>query len=90
MSEGLAPIGKDGRPVQLHHLTMTEAPGMNGRRGSLAEVKASIHSKYTSILHIPFPRNPNNKRQTLPRYPSFRRNNDGSASLLASQFDSFR
>lgn len=90
MSEGLAPIGKDGRPVQLHHLTMTEAPGMNGRRGSLAEIKASIHSKYTSILHIPFPRNPNNKRQTLPRYPSFRRNNDGSASLLAGQFDSFR
>lgn len=90
MSEGFAPIGKDGRPVQLHHLTMTEAPGMNGRRGSLAEIKESTHKKHTSILHIPFPRNPNNKRQTLPRYPSFRMNTDGTPSVLSGQFDAFR
>ncbi len=90
MAEGYAPIGKDGRPVQLHHLTMTEAPGMNGRRGSLAEIKESTHQKYTSILHIPFPRNPNNRRQTLPRYPSFRMNADGTPSVLSGQFDAFR
>jgi RHS repeat-associated protein len=90
MAEGYAPIGKDGRPVQLHHLTMTEAPGMNGRRGSLAEIKESTHQKHTSILHIPFPRNPNNRRQTLPRYPSFRMNADGTPSVLSGQFDAFR
>lgn len=90
MSEGLAPIGKDGRPVQLHHLTMTEAPGMNGRRGSLAEIMETTHQKYTSVLHIPFPRNPNNKKQTLPRFPSFRKNADGTESVLAGQFDTFR
>lgn len=31
MAEGYAPVGKDGKPVQLHHLTQTEVNG-NGTR----------------------------------------------------------
>ena len=89
MCEGMAPIGKDGKPVQLHHLTQQELL-RNGKRGSLAEVSWTMHTTYTAILHIPFPRNPNKRSQTLPRFPSFRRNNDGTASTLAAEFDNYR
>ena len=89
MCEGMAPIGKDGKSVELHHLTQQEVL-RNGKRGSLAEVSWTIHTKYTAILHIPFPRNPNKRSQTLPRFPSFRRNNDGTPSTLAAEFDNYR
>ncbi|WLA07623.1 DUF6531 domain-containing protein [Xanthomonas translucens] len=90
MSQGLASIGTDGKSVQLHHLTQVELSGLTGRRGSLAEILESVHSKNTSVLHVPFPRNPNKPSQTLPRYPSFRRNADGTRSALADDFDAFR
>ncbi len=45
MQEGLAPIGPDGRSLNLHHMTQTEA-------GSLAEVTATFHQQNSRVLHI--------------------------------------
>ena len=45
MASGRAPIGTDGKPVNLHHLTQTEA-------GSIAEVPASLHQEHYRTLHI--------------------------------------
>ena len=92
MAEGYAPVGKDGKPVQLHHLTQTEVNGNgNGTRGSLAEISTKSHTKYSKVLHYPSPmRNPNNTRQTIPRYPSFRMDNSGNRTDLAREFDLFR
>jgi hypothetical protein len=82
MGAGNAPIGYDGKPVQLHHMTQTEVNGMVGTRGSLAEVSASFHQRYTKALHFPKP--------AIPKFSSFRRNLDGSRSVLADEFDTFR
>ena len=46
MRKGLAPLGSDGKPVNLHHLTQTEP-------GSLAEVQQTFHQQNTSTLHMP-------------------------------------
>lgn len=46
MEQGKAPIGTDGEPVNLHHLTGTEP-------GSIAEVGGAFHSEKTKTLHIP-------------------------------------
>ena len=43
--KGLAPVGNDGYPINLHHLTQTNTSG-------LAEVQATFHQKYTSTIHI--------------------------------------
>lgn len=48
MQRGRAPIGPDGQPIQLHHLTQREP-------GSIAEVTQLFHSRNSSVLHI----NPN-------------------------------
>ena len=45
MMKGLAPVGNDGYPINLHHLTQTNTSG-------LAEVQATFHQKYTSTIHI--------------------------------------
>ena len=45
MKKGLAPIGNDGYPINLHHLTQTN-------KSALAEVQATFHQKYTTTLHI--------------------------------------
>ena len=45
MSGGLSPIGHDGKPVVLHHLTQTQD-------GALAEISQTMHQKYFRILHI--------------------------------------
>jgi RHS repeat-associated protein len=44
MEAGRAPIGFDGRPINLHHLTQTEP-------GSLAEIPAALHGQYSKQLH---------------------------------------
>jgi hypothetical protein len=90
MASGRAPIGNDGLSVQLHHLTQTERNGLTGTRGSLAEISTSFHQKHTSVLHMQTARNPNNPKQTLPRYPSFRRENDGSASAQHREFSEYQ
>ena len=45
MATGRAPIGTDGKAVNLHHLTQTQ-------NGGIAEVSGSMHQKYYSTLHI--------------------------------------
>ena len=45
MEEGLAPVGKDGIEVNLHHLTQDEP-------GSMVELSSSYHSKHDRTLHI--------------------------------------
>ncbi|WP_246668565.1 HNH/ENDO VII family nuclease, partial [Bartonella refiksaydamii] len=44
MKTGRAPIGFDGRPVELHHLKQTP-------EGPIAEISREFHKKYTSVIH---------------------------------------
>jgi hypothetical protein len=44
MVKGRAPIGYDGQPVNLHHLTQNEP-------GALAEVGGKFHADNTDVLH---------------------------------------
>jgi hypothetical protein len=37
-----------------------------------------------------FRSNPNNPSHTIPQYPSFRRNNDGSFSKLHGEFEDYK
>ncbi|KPW73226.1 Adhesin/hemagglutinin, HecA family protein [Pseudomonas syringae pv. coriandricola] len=53
MASGRAPIGYDGKSVELHHLSQTEVNGFAGTRGSLAEVGSVFHSQNSSVLHVP-------------------------------------
>jgi hypothetical protein len=48
MADGLAPIGKDGRSVNLHHM-------IQNQNGPIAEVTQQFHKENHSIIHI----NPN-------------------------------
>lgn len=48
MRNGFAPMGKDGKPVQLHHMLQKDGE-------ALAEVGAKFHQQNTKALHI----NPN-------------------------------
>uniref|UniRef100_UPI0035CEA5A7 DUF637 domain-containing protein n=1 Tax=Bartonella sp. LB28NMGDW TaxID=3243549 RepID=UPI0035CEA5A7 len=41
---GRAPMGFDGKPVELHHLKQTPD-------GPLAEISHEFHKKYTSVIH---------------------------------------
>ena len=67
--KGRAPIGSDGKPVELHHLTQQEP-------GSMVEILSTVHDKYTSQLHglvedgCSFRNDPVLKRQ----YDNFRHN----------------
>jgi type VI secretion system secreted protein VgrG len=45
MKLGRAPLGSDGKPINLHHLIQSE-------KGSIAEVSDTMHKKYDRILHI--------------------------------------
>jgi filamentous hemagglutinin len=45
MKRGYAPVGPDGKPVNLHHMIQTE-------KGSIAEVTETFHKENTKIIHI--------------------------------------
>lgn len=45
MLTGRAPIGRDGKAVELHHMLQTND-------GPLAEISATFHDKYKSVIHI--------------------------------------
>ncbi|MFP6833831.1 MAG: HNH/ENDO VII family nuclease [Porticoccaceae bacterium] len=90
MASGRAPIGHDGKSIELHHLTQNEVSGLTGKKGALAEVSSVFHSKNTKILHVPTARNPNNSTQTLPKNPSFRKENDGTLSQQGKDFNKFQ
>ncbi|WP_375651099.1 HNH/ENDO VII family nuclease, partial [Bartonella sp. OT172YNZD] len=44
MAAGRAPIGFDGRSVELHHLKQTP-------EGPIAEMSKESHNKYSSVIH---------------------------------------
>ena len=44
ITKGNAPIGKDGLPINLHHILGKEP-------GPMLEIQESIHQKYTRKLH---------------------------------------
>ncbi len=46
MEAGRAPIGFDGRSVELHHLSQTP-------EGPIAEMSRESHNKYNSVIHAP-------------------------------------
>lgn len=45
MASGRAPIGNDGRPINLHHMTQTQD-------GAIAEVTQSFHQQNFGTIHI--------------------------------------
>jgi len=45
MASGRAPIGTDGNPVNLHHMTQTQG-------GALAEVTQTFHTQNYGVIHI--------------------------------------
>lgn len=45
MQKGRAPIGPDGRPINLHHMTQNH-------HGSIAEVTQTFHQQNSKIIHI--------------------------------------
>lgn len=46
MEAGIAPIGKDGQAVELHHMLQSE------KIGAIVEVSSSMHRKQHKALHI--------------------------------------
>ncbi|MEC0497005.1 T7SS effector LXG polymorphic toxin [Bacillus glycinifermentans] len=68
MKSGKAPIGEDGRPINLHHLIQKEP-------GTMLEILHTTHKKYHKVLHQlvekgdSFRNNPELQQQ----YDSFRR-----------------
>ena len=59
MQKGLAPIGPDGKSINLHHLIQKQD-------GAVAEVAQSMHQQYTRIIHI----NPNSVPAGMDRAAS--------------------
>ncbi|RPD83003.1 hypothetical protein EGK75_13745, partial [Neisseria weixii] len=45
MKMGRAPIGPDGKPINLHHMIQTQ-------NGPIAEVTQTFHQKNSAIIHI--------------------------------------
>ena len=48
MQSGRAPIGYDGKPINLHHMTQKQS-------GAIVEVSQSFHQQNKGVIHI----NPN-------------------------------
>lgn len=46
MQKGMAPIGTDGLPINIHHMQQSETGG------GMMELNAKVHSKNHSLLHI--------------------------------------
>ncbi|MDI3412499.1 HNH/ENDO VII family nuclease [Bacillus sonorensis] len=44
MKSGKAPIGEDGKPINLHHLIQKEP-------GTMLEILHTTHKKYHKVLH---------------------------------------
>jgi hypothetical protein len=64
MQGGLAPIGPDGKPINLHHTIQTN-------NGPVAEMTATFQQQNSSVIHI----NPNTIPSGIDRkaFDSFRR-----------------
>lgn len=46
MESGMAPMGKDGKAIELHHMIQSE------KLGGIVEVSGSMHRKEHKVLHI--------------------------------------
>ena len=46
MEQGKAPLGRDGQPIELHHMIQSE------KIGGIVEVSGSVHRKNHRVLHI--------------------------------------
>ncbi len=69
MQRGLAPIGNDGNPIQLHHIIQKEV-------GPLVEVREMTHEEYSRILHGLIGKNMSFRNDPVldRQYNKFRRN----------------
>ena len=76
MAQGLSPIGKDGRAVELHHLLQQEMS--RGAPAPLAEITSTLHSTKYDVLHL-YPRNSAEYTSWRKLYPD-----------QAAQYDAFR
>ncbi|ALS35673.1 hypothetical protein ABID30_001114 [Enterococcus rotai] len=56
MEQGLAPLGPDGNPINLHHMTQRDI-------SSIAEVEQSFHQSNSKTIHI----NPNSVPSGIDR-----------------------
>ena len=45
MKKGLAPLGPDGKSINLHHMTQKQD-------GAIAEMTQTFHKKNSSVIHI--------------------------------------
>ena len=78
MKKGRPPVGTDGKPVELHHMTQNEVNGFNGSRGAVAEVTNGFHNKNYNTIHI--------YKKGDPEYVSWRKNNPQAER----EFNNFR
>ena len=67
MEEGLSPKGRDGLPVQLHHLTQSEP-------GSLAEVSGTMHPANVPHKQLNPGESFRNNSELSNSYDNYRRN----------------
>jgi len=56
MATGRSPIGSDGKPINLHHMTQSH-------NGAIAEVMRSFHTGNNKVIHI----NPNTTPSGIDR-----------------------
>jgi hypothetical protein len=56
MKKGLAPLGPDGKPINLHHM-------LQAQDGAIAEMTQTFHQKNSKIIHI----NPNTTPSGIDR-----------------------
>ena len=56
MKAGIAPIGKDGSSIQLHHMVQSDD-------GAIMEITRTLHQKNSSVIHI----NPSNIQSGIDR-----------------------
>jgi len=61
MEAGLAPIGPDGKSINLHHMTQSDT-------GAIAEVTQTFHQQNSSVIHV----NPNSYGSGINR-PEFKK-----------------
>lgn len=45
MEQGLAPLGPDGKPINLHHMTQSD-------KGAIAETTQTFHQQNSRVIHI--------------------------------------
>ena len=78
MEKGRPPIGKDGYPIELHHMVQNEVQGFNGASGPLVELEKTFHAQNYDTIHI--------YKRNDPEYISWRKTNPQAEK----QYNKFR